>query len=702
MNCSHFSWQCFDEAVLQYDGSAASSLGGESSAQLFLKFPHQAKSFIEEHLKLNGFEGNVTSFKPFSSNTALVTVTPATMGASIISELNGSMVKGHHKLIVEYYGEKSKTRSKKMQKTKDSLPVQINSSDSKNSRLYFGSKLPSYTNEQHVREHFKKYSSNITDVELVRDKQTGEFKGYGFISFSNANSAGKAKRAHQSNLLGVSIKVYFENKKMPVKQPETLQTLPNPDDDEDDNLSDCESISSSTSGYDDKIKVIVHTKPKLPSTISNRNFRNHFSDFESSIVNAFVVRDRKTRQSRGFGIVYFSSDKAAEYAVKIKRSSKILGKFTIISLGIEHRKDKTMSSLKLERSFSCSGIISEYSTNTSLQQPLQQPVQHSQPLQQPVQHSQPLQQPVQHSQPPEQPLSPVSQDCFIIENADSTFTETLIRSIIQVPMLSYKRLLPPGNQVRVKCYSANDAAAAVSNLHKKVILGQCISARLISENQPFFSPTDVCRPLFHHSQSTGSLRPDIAQSSMDSHKNICRSVKITHLPHDISKEVLSTHFRCAGEIDGQPVILFGPTSVYAYINYFDPVSAQRAVANLHMSTINDVQITVKISTKTISSSAQDNSITKKLSPQQWNSLMLVHPVTGVTVFKEVVGPFSCNPNVEIVPDYENQSLKFTGKSDAVDSACSYIMNRFNKELHIERYIYKTIIFIHNICITISY
>lgn len=74
----------------------------------------------------------------------------------------------------------------------------------------------------------------------------------------------------------------------------------------------------------------------------------------------------------------------------------------------------------------------------------------------------------------------------------------------------------------------------------------------------------------------------------------------------------------------------------------------------------------------------------KLDPLQWNSLILVYLTTRTTTLKEIMDPFSSNPDVKFVLDGENQSLKFTGKRVAVEHACDFLMKHLNKELPIDR------------------
>ena len=62
--------------------------------------------------------------------------------------------------------------------------VKSSPSKSENCRVFVGSKLPEYTNEQHIKDHFQKFAAHIVNVELIRNRHTNQFKGFGFIIFS--------------------------------------------------------------------------------------------------------------------------------------------------------------------------------------------------------------------------------------------------------------------------------------------------------------------------------------------------------------------------------------------------------------------------------------------------------------------------------------------------------------------------------------
>jgi cold-inducible RNA-binding protein len=50
------------------------------------------------------------------------------------------------------------------------------------------------TKEEEIRELFKEFGE-ITELKMITDRETGRFRGFGFITFSSAEEANLAKEA---------------------------------------------------------------------------------------------------------------------------------------------------------------------------------------------------------------------------------------------------------------------------------------------------------------------------------------------------------------------------------------------------------------------------------------------------------------------------------------------------------------------------
>lgn len=165
-------------------------------------------------------------------------------------------------------------------------------------------------------------------------------------------------------------------------------------------------------------------------------------------------------------------------------------------------------------------------------------------------------------------------------------------------------------------------------------------------------------------------------------------MKVTHLPPNITKEKLYLHFRKAGEIDGNPILHETPTSKYAHVNFYDPVSAERAV---NLRKIDNFSITVKLVKRPgnqipaevpkLDPDRYDKIM--KLDGQQWNSLMLVN-TGGTSQFQEIMALFKSNPNVNITPLYDEMKIKFAGTFDAVECAYGFLQTSLKKEINFDK------------------
>ena len=173
--------------------------GGEATARLTLLFPQDAKNDVKKHIEELGFKDNLVSFHICRKGcSAVVTLAPATIEADALDTLNGSLVSGMHELSVQTYAKKK--------------PSEVPFNDSGYCAVYVGPDLPPYTNEQHISEHFQKYATDIIGVDLVRDEQTAQHRGFGFVLFSSVASAQAASSdLDQSALLGVHIRVLHDD-----------------------------------------------------------------------------------------------------------------------------------------------------------------------------------------------------------------------------------------------------------------------------------------------------------------------------------------------------------------------------------------------------------------------------------------------------------------------------------------------------------
>ncbi|RHY67296.1 hypothetical protein DYB30_002266, partial [Aphanomyces astaci] len=135
------------------------------------------------------------------------------------------------------------------------------------------------TTEDNLRSHFGQYGA-LTDAALMKDKYSGQPRGFGFVTFEDASD--------------------------PSCMPLMLLVVP--------------SDRNGGGRPSESKKIFVGG---LPPSVTNDDFRAYFEDF-GKITDAIVMMDRDTQRSRGFGFVSFEEEGAV--AEVISKSHELHGK----------------------------------------------------------------------------------------------------------------------------------------------------------------------------------------------------------------------------------------------------------------------------------------------------------------------------------------------------------------------------------------
>lgn len=80
-----------------------------------------------------------------------------------------------------------------------------NRGSSENAQVYVGN-LAYRVHERELRRFFEKFGA-INHLKVVKDRNTGRSKGFGFVTFENTKQATEALAAHGENLFGRNIVV---------------------------------------------------------------------------------------------------------------------------------------------------------------------------------------------------------------------------------------------------------------------------------------------------------------------------------------------------------------------------------------------------------------------------------------------------------------------------------------------------------------
>ena len=206
-----------------------------TTKQLYSHFTHCGYNKTEVQIHRHS---NSTTSKRGGSATIVV----ASQAKHFISLVNDTLLLNKHKLKVKPYHRRQRPKQSRKMVTEEEQMVKhgaapcksglgmasphLSSSSSEFCRIFVGSGLPVYINEQHIREHFHEFGSGIVRVDTIKDKETKKPRGYFFITFHSQAIADMAiQRLNHSFLLGMhKIKV----EKQRVAQPQQSTILQSP------------------------------------------------------------------------------------------------------------------------------------------------------------------------------------------------------------------------------------------------------------------------------------------------------------------------------------------------------------------------------------------------------------------------------------------------------------------------------------------
>ncbi|KAG8658392.1 hypothetical protein MANES_03G143000v8 [Manihot esculenta] len=126
-------------------------------------------------------------------------------------------------------------------------------------------------------KHFGKYGE-ITDSVIMKDRYTGQPRGFGFITYADPS---------------VVDKVIEDTHIINGKQVEIKRTIP----------------KGSGQSKDFKTKKIF--VGGIPSSVTEDEFKNFFSKY-GKVVEHQIIRDHETNRSRGFGFIIFDNEETVD------------------------------------------------------------------------------------------------------------------------------------------------------------------------------------------------------------------------------------------------------------------------------------------------------------------------------------------------------------------------------------------------------
>lgn len=163
-------------------------------------------------------------------------------------------------------------------------------------KLFLGGISPNTTTEA-IEAHFARYGTVVDAVVMYKD---GKHRGFGFVTFDNADSVG-AVLAEDQVIDGRTIDAKpavpqgeAPPARLPEPQPTSSASTPRPITDAPD-----QPTAGSSGPACDKVFV-----GGLAQTTTDEKVREYFSRY-GTIIDCVVMKDRESNRSRGFGFVQF-------------------------------------------------------------------------------------------------------------------------------------------------------------------------------------------------------------------------------------------------------------------------------------------------------------------------------------------------------------------------------------------------------------
>ncbi|PXF48863.1 putative RNA-binding protein [Gracilariopsis chorda] len=201
---------------------------------------------------------------------------------------------------------------------------QPSSSSSAGCKIFVGG-LSWETDEQSLRAYFEQIGT-VLDCVIMRDRHTGHPRGFGFVTFADEDAAtAAASRRHDLDGRQVEAK-----RAVPRSEGSSASTAPGhnpsfPAAPRGQRYNDAPGAPPHRAHHTTKCKVFVGG---LPSGCGGEEFRAYFSQF-GEVIDAQVMIDHNTGNSRGFGFVTFANEATVNAVVgpgKSNTDHEIMGK----------------------------------------------------------------------------------------------------------------------------------------------------------------------------------------------------------------------------------------------------------------------------------------------------------------------------------------------------------------------------------------
>ena len=297
-----------------------------------------------------------------SKGFGMVCFSSAEAASDAIEMLGDSKLQGKYSLLISQWKGKSGDYGSSSASLASAYDLESESEEEEeedlsidgSSTLYVtgkSGKFPNHITSKHLNEHFSEVDHVIKKAMIIRNMATKKSYGYGLITFTSELAASAVLRRYSGTMLRGKHELYISYKSDSKRESissvssslrSSLASFTFSSDE--DSVSDIEENES----CDDRTLYISVKNSKLPDNIKAKHLRKHFSKMQQEIEKVIVLRNRKTRTSKGYGFITFTSHSAATRAEREFKYSKLHGMHELyVSL-------KKSNSKKVEVPLECS------------------------------------------------------------------------------------------------------------------------------------------------------------------------------------------------------------------------------------------------------------------------------------------------------------------------------------------------------------
>ncbi|KAF6136903.1 hypothetical protein GIB67_018942 [Kingdonia uniflora] len=170
--------------------------------------------------------------------------------------------------------------------------------DSDRAKLFVGG-ISWETTEDNLKDHFNSYGE-VVEVVVMKDRVTGNARGFGFVLFLDPDVADKALD-DKHVILGRTVEV---KKAVPRGEQQQYQN-------QQQNKGYNKSSSNGGSNYNNQLRTKKIFVGGLSASVTEEEFKGYFEKF-GMITDVVVMYDNETHRPRGFGFITFDSEEAVD------------------------------------------------------------------------------------------------------------------------------------------------------------------------------------------------------------------------------------------------------------------------------------------------------------------------------------------------------------------------------------------------------